>query len=44
MSRESLRLLELVRDLERRHGSQALAHCTRLVADVGRLLDGTAGE
>jgi ActR/RegA family two-component response regulator len=44
MSPESLRLLELVRDLERRHGSQALAHCTRLVADVGRLLDSTAGE
>jgi ActR/RegA family two-component response regulator len=44
MSAESLRLLELIRDLDRRHGSQALAHCTRLVADVGRLLDSTAGE
>jgi two-component system nitrogen regulation response regulator NtrX len=44
MSAESLRLLELIRDLDRRHGSQALAHCTRLVADVGRLLDSTATE
>jgi ActR/RegA family two-component response regulator len=44
LSVDSLRLLELIRDLDRRYGSEALAHCTRLVADVGRLLDSTAGE
>jgi ActR/RegA family two-component response regulator len=40
---ESLRLAEAVRVLALRHGSRAVAHCTRLVEEVRRLLDDTAG-
>lgn len=40
---ETLRLAEAIRVLALRHGTPALAYCTRLVEDLRRLLDGVAG-
>jgi ActR/RegA family two-component response regulator len=40
---ESVRLMEAVRVLARRHGPAAVRHCTRLVQSVRDLLDSTVG-
>lgn len=40
----TLRLIEAVRALAVRHGANAVDHCTRLVVDVRRLLDGVSGS
>ena len=40
---ESVRLMEAVRVLARRHGPAAVRHCTRLVQSVRELLDSTIG-
>ena len=40
----TLRLVEAVRGLAVRHGPAAVDHCTRMVADLRRLLDGLTGS
>lgn len=39
----TLRLVEAVRHLALRHGSGAVEHCTRMVTDLRKLLDGITG-
>jgi hypothetical protein len=39
----TLQLVEAVRTLAIRHGPQAVDHCTRMVNDLGKLLDGISG-
>jgi ActR/RegA family two-component response regulator len=41
---DTLRLVEAVRVLARRHGAPAVRHCTRMVEEVRRLLDETVNE
>ena len=41
---ETVRLAEAVRALAVRYGPPAVAHCTRLVEDLRRLLDGVTGS
>lgn len=40
----TLRLVEAVRGLAVRHGSQAVEHCVKVVNDLRKLLDGITGE